>query len=187
MKEKQNVWPDYENFDHQLFVASTPFSGAYIHGMMTAMLCVGMHPWQQIGELMQAEIPALGQQGTLSELFNALLACTQSELVDASKSLGLMLPSEEETVGARLEAVSSWCEGFLDGIAKSNVSVQLINDAIVKEVLADFEQIKDVSYEVTDDEESEKDLTEIIEFIRVSILLIYSTAKQTQINAKQLH
>ena len=187
MKEKQKFWPDYETFDHQLFVASTPFSGAYIHGMMTAMLCVGMHPWQQIGELMQTDIPELAQQGVLSELFNTLLSSTQSELEDANKSLRLMLPKDDETVSVRVEAVSSWCEGFLEGIARSNVSVQLINDPVVKEVLADFDQIKDVSVDVDDSEESEKDLMEIIEFIRVSILLIYGQAKETQLNAKQLH
>lgn len=182
MKQQQKRWPDYEEFDHLLFVASTPFSGAYIHGMMIAMLACAGKP-REIGSLLQTEIPSLAQQGTINELFNVLLESSAASFTQ-DETIKLLLPQDEESLATRIEALVSWCEGFLDGINKAKVSAQVLNDPLIKEVLTDIEHIKTVSTDVSDSEANEKDYMEVLEFIRVSVLLIYEQAKKT---VKQLH
>ncbi len=186
MKEPQKSWPDYDEFDHQLFVASTPFSGAYIHGMMVALLCVGGKSWQEIGAQLLTDIPTLAQ-GTINTLFNTLLSNSAAGLAQTENSLTFMLPHDDENIAIRIEALIDWCEGFLDGVNKANLSEQFLNNPLVKEVLSDIERIKSVSTDVLDNEENEKDYVEVVEFIRVSVLLIYEQAKQNQIAAKRLH
>ncbi|MBS0287203.1 MAG: UPF0149 family protein [Proteobacteria bacterium] len=185
MNEKQHFWPDYELFDHQLFVASTPFSPAYIHGMISAMLCVATP--EEAGKSIEKEIPSLGQSGVVNELFNALLINTKMDLENDQRAFRLMLPSDEESLVQRVEGVTNWCEGFLQGISCTNMSGLLNDNPIVKEVLADIEQIKEASLEVQEGEENEKDFMEIVEFIKVSVMLVYAQVIEQQVKAKQLH
>lgn len=186
MTEIQHLWPDYEQFDHQLFVASTPFSPAYIHGMISAMLCVGQS-WQQVGKSIEKEFEVFAQPGVINELFNALLINTKKDLENNERSFKLMLPHDDESLGQRVEAITNWCEGFLQGIANTHEAVKVADDPLIKEALADIEQIKEASLDVYDNEENEKDFMEIVEFVKVSVLLICAQVKEQQVKIKQLH
>ncbi|MGD9592809.1 MAG: UPF0149 family protein, partial [Candidatus Berkiella sp.] len=154
------------------------------HGMMIAMLALGSMSYQEAGVFLQNEIPTLSCQ-RINELFNALLVNSAQNLAQ-EHNLILLLPQDDESLAVRIEGMRSWCEGFIDGVHKANVASNLLCP-LIKEVIDDIVQLRSVSTDVIENEENEKDYTEIVEFIRVSVLLIYEQAKQNQKIAKQLH
>ncbi len=187
MKKEQRNWPDYEVFDHHLFVASTPFSAAYIHGMIVGLLSTGLYSVDVLKAMLQKEFPELEKRGSANELFNALLESSDAALKDSNKTLKLLLPNDEENLSARISALSEWSEGFLMGLSKSNMLEQLKHNELANEALTDIGQVISVNHEIDETEENEKYYNEVIEFIKVSVLLIHEQAKQTHETVKQLH
>ncbi|MBI2791459.1 MAG: UPF0149 family protein [Gammaproteobacteria bacterium] len=188
MKKHDMNWPDFDTLEHRLIAANTPFSPAYIHGMMVGLLCVASGVPQSSWLRIQTEMPAIAEQATTGELFNSLFLLTLKQLQDVNKVVLLMLPGEDLPLSYRLEALSSWCEGFLEGFALEHLSKEkLASLPLVEEVLLDFEHIKEIAFDVNETEENEKDFTEIIEFIRVGVLLVHAECKQEKISHQLLH
>ena len=85
-----------------------------------------------------------------------------------------MIPADDEGITERAESVSLWCSGFLSGFGESGRQLDAADASDVKEALQDIGRIAVMSEEVTEGEENESDLTEIVEFIRISTLLIFA-------------
>ena len=86
----------------------------------------------------------------------------------------LIIPSDDESIAERVEAVSLWCSGFLSGYGESGRQLSSDDASDVKEALLDLSRIASMSGEVPEGEENESDLTEIVEFVRISTLLIFA-------------
>mgnify|MGYP001999645276 CR=1 FL=1 len=86
----------------------------------------------------------------------------------------VLLPDDGAPIAQRSLALSKWCSGFLSGfgsVGRHNMD-NLGEDAT--EILTDFARIAGISDEVTDGEENEVDLMEILEYVRISVLLIFT-------------
>jgi hypothetical protein len=102
--------------------------------------------------------------------------------VESLESLGeyadfdfaLMIPEDDESITDRAESVFLWCSGFLSGFGEAGLQLDADDASDVKEALQDMGRIAAMSEKVTEGEENESDLTEIVEFIRISALLIFS-------------
>lgn len=157
--------------------------GAEIHGMLTGMLAGGMSLTNQdwlpvIGDFINqgAAFPE-PIVNVLNELFNGI--CQQ--LVDAEFSLDLLLPEENSPINERGLALINWVQGFQTGFALHQQNLSKCSDD-VKEALEDFADIARMEEPMTDDEESEKALFEVMEYVRVSALLCFSEFGQTLID-----
>ena len=67
-----------------------------------------------------------------------------------------------------------WCRGFLGGLGLAGVSRQHGLSAEGAEILRDFGTIAGTRFEYADSEEDENALSEVIEFIRVGVLLLHA-------------
>lgn len=189
MKESEMIWPDYETLEYRLIAANTPFSMAYVHGMMVGLLCVSSRSPQQCWPLIQEKIPILDAgQGTLVDLINKVFTLTVEHLRNSEKGMVLMLP-DELPLGQRLEALVDWCEGFLIGIKLENLpSGALLRLPLVIEVIEDLEKIKDISFDACDTPENQNDYLEIVEFVRIGALLVYAECAQNgSFGTQKLH
>jgi len=85
-----------------------------------------------------------------------------------------LLPAPDASLERRADALVEWCRGFLGGLGLAGVSRQhgLSNEGA--EILRDFGSIAGTRFEYADSEEDENALTEVIEFIRVGVLLLHA-------------
>jgi uncharacterized protein len=175
MQESED-WPDFESLEHRLLLGNTPFSPGYIHGMMMGILCISQDLPHKCWQRLQGEIPYLDAKiGAGSELFEKLFLLSLSDLEDFEGGVRLMLPQDDSLLAYRIEALADWCDGFLAGIELADKqSKVLLQHPLVKEIVADFNQVKEVSLFARDSQANEKAYAEIIEFIRISIQLIYA-------------
>lgn len=184
--ENKQVAPDFEALEYLLIVASTPFSPSYIHGMMLGVLCIGKHSLVSSWKSLQQSVGCLRDpDSTISKSFEKLFMDTACELKGLESNLLLVLPTDEEPLSQRLEALSDWCEGFMDGIKLDNFDATLLNNPTVKEILMDFVQIQEISSSALESEHNEKNYMELIEFVRVGALLLHAECVETAMQTSE--
>ena len=114
--------------------------------------------------------PGTGLKMSLEELLNS----SREQLADEDMQLSLWLPDDDETLEDRTMALSQWCAGFLAALGSGgDDSLNTMSDD-ANDALKDLQQIStaDVS-DTSESEEDENAFTEIVEYIRVVILMIW--------------
>lgn len=170
MSEVTNEWPDYDALAAILSAANTPFSVAYVHGMMSGLLCTDLRTSEVLWKVLVTDLPALASVADENELLNKLFLMTAKHLQEAPGAMQMVLPEDDATLAVRLKALSEWCDGYLEGIAVENAGLKL---DVVQEVLADLAKIKEVVIKTKSSKENEASYVDVVEFIKVAVLLVY--------------
>lgn len=173
-------WPLFEDLEQAFFVATTPISPSYIHGLITGLLCVT--DTEQVRDEIHQKIQNFDESDKKHKwyLIENLMLLTQESLSQLDKPLILMLPEADLPLSWRLETLADWCGGFLEGVMLSDNENKLQQLPEVLEILNDFAEIKNVSLNVIDNNQNEKDFGELLEFVRVGVLLFYTSYQQKQ-------
>jgi len=170
MSEISAEKPNYEEIASILSAANTPFSAGYIHGRMSGLLCSDARQLPVLWETFLSDME-LDDGLVQNELLSKLFVFTATHLEEGPGAMEILLPDDEAPLSERLSAISEWCDGFLEGIALENQALQL---DIVQEVLADLAKIKEVAVKTKSTKENETAYTEVVEFIRVAVLLVHA-------------
>lgn len=144
------------------------------HGAVCGLLC--RNPASEanlyFGLLSSLELlsnPDEQLSGQLAELHLA----TITQLEDDQLRFSVWLPSDDEPLEDRTEALAHWCTGFLAGLGSGTELTQDTLSEDVSGALSDIQQI--AIAEMTgdgDEEEEEAAFVEIIEYIRVVTLMM---------------
>ena len=148
-----------------------------LHGSLTGYLCAGGHAdarnWLAALQVQtdEAEAAAAAASPPLQQLFHE---CT-AWLDDPDLRFEPLLPAADTPLDVRADALVEWCRGFLGGIGlagRTQGGGGYSPDCA--EILHDFGTIAASHFEYSDSEEDESALAEVIEFIRVGVLLLHS-------------
>lgn len=144
-----------------------------LHGSLTGYLCgggkAGASEWVDALEL---DTVADGWQE--DAMFPALYRQCREQLEDSDMGFEPMLPDESVPLAKRAEALVEWCRGFLGGVGLSgagSVNGPFTDEAA--EIMRDFATIAGSQFDYGDDDEDETALTEVLEFVRVGVLLLH--------------
>jgi len=165
------------DFEHTLALAHGNLEAPELsecHGVACGLLCRQPDSSMDvyIGLLDMLELvksPGTGLKISLDELLNS----SRSQMADEDMGLSLWLPDDDETLEERTAALSQWCSGFLAGLGSSGEDTLEAMSDDANEALADLQHIS--TADVTDTAQSEDDesaFVEIVEYIRVVILMI---------------
>jgi uncharacterized protein YgfB (UPF0149 family) len=143
------------------------------HGTACAMLCTRPEgkPDQWIAEIVMTEhVP---ESRNWSRPLDESVELARQAFDDGNYSLQLLLPDDDEPLLERSRALSDWCTGFLYGLglAGAGVTASLSDDA--REVVVDLTEFTRIDPEEEDSQSAEKAFEEIVEYVRVGVLLIY--------------
>ena len=147
---------------------------AEVHGLLCGLLCadetLSMEQWLE--QIDQADAQE-ALRDSLIQLFDATLA----ELNDEDLEFNLLLPDEHTRLWARTESLARWCQGFLSGLGLGGLSGRQTPD--VQEFILDLSHIAQVKFDGAG-EENETAYTEIVEYIRVGVMLLKQTLRSTR-------
>ena len=164
----------YDQVNDALKRVSNEIDAAEAHGVLSGLICaqdesVREHwlshcfPESEQGDLLVQETMNL-----LQELYSDV----QTQFQSSDFLFYPLLPDEESSLAARVEALGFWCQGFLMGISLGGI----VNTEKLPGELPGF--IKDVievsqaeSFEVEDEEQDEDAYMELVEYIRIGVLL----------------
>ncbi len=166
--------PKYDQIENALISVQSPYTPEDCHGMLCAMLIVNnslrCNRWlDEICTLTQTDQTIVSKErDTLRSLYDH----TRQELNDALLNFSLLIPEDDCSLGVRVAALKKWCDGFLFGLALAGVKdmSELPEDSF--EVLQDIVTISQVTEEDEEDELNEVSYLDIIEYVRMGILLI---------------
>lgn len=154
--------------------ARAELGAAECHGLLCGMLC-GVD--EQAATLWLEEVlgPRARVKRAGEECRNELLRVltdTVRTLCSGRCNFVPLLPDGNTGLGVRSEALADWCSGFLYGIGSAgDVEARLSKDAV--EVLSDFSEVTHLSSDAKESEASEADYSEIVEYMRVGVMLIF--------------
>ena len=157
-----------------------------LHGSLTGYLCAGGHAdardWLAALQLQtdEAEAAAAANSALLQQLFRECSAW----LDDPDLRFELLLPAADTPLDVRADALVEWCRGFLGGIGLAGRTETDGYSPDCDEILHDFGTIAASHFEYSDSEEDESALVEVIEFIRVGVLLLHSELAATGVPPK---
>jgi len=165
------------DFEHTLAIVQgnlQAYELAECHGVACGLLCRDEQATMDafIASLDMLELvkaPGSGFRMSLEELLNS----TRTQLAAEDMSLSLWLPNDDETLEDRTTALAQWCSGFLAGLGSGGEKPLKALSDDANEAMSDLQKI--AAADVTDTSESEEDenaFTEIVEYIRVVVLMI---------------
>ncbi|MGM0768787.1 MAG: UPF0149 family protein [Pseudomonadota bacterium] len=163
-----------------MFTAHKAFSHpSELHGVLCGRLAAGARieetEWlAMVCEHMGLPETATGDSDDLREFMQAAYDQTLALLKAADMSFHPLLPDDDYAIDQRLEALTSWVRGFLEGMALSaGESLGQAPDEI-RELIEDMVAISQVSEDEEPDDESEHQLIEIVEYVRLGALAVFT-------------
>jgi len=185
-------FPDIPQLEDLLFNVDAALGATESHGALCGMLCA-----QGATDASQWMLYVLGEHEETSQALQQtgkkLLQIHQTsveQMNDASAEFELMLPDDDEPLETRIEALGTWCQGFVYGLAVGGIKedTELPEDS--KELIKDILEISRAGYVAdneaelsADDEDSEDDevaFMEVSEYVRMGVLLIYEELQPLQ-------
>ena len=163
-----------------VFTAHKAFSHpSELHGVLCGRLAAGSRinepDWlSMVCEQMGLPESAADDSDDLAPFMNKAYEQTLALLKSADMSFHPLLPDDDYAIEQRLEALVAWVRGFLEGMALSAGEAlgqapdeirELIEDMVAISQLADDEEASD---------ESEQQLLEITEYIRLGALAVFT-------------
>jgi yecA family protein len=152
------------------------------HGMVCGYICAGsiMNGKSWLDAILghsQLSKELLNESRTLLlELYQASAYQLQSEAFDFQ----LLLPDDEEPLPMRAEALSNWCLGFITALKSAGINIETITPE-AKEAGQNLLGISQLDYEnIEVSEADEKAYTEVLEYVRVAVLMMYMEIHHNQ-------
>ncbi|CEK09181.1 UPF0149 family protein [Legionella hackeliae] len=167
--------PAYQTFVDTISVLALPISGSELHGIMCGYLCAGATAEGEayLRALMLKNKKDDANRAAAMAMFDVFLI-SQQQLANFDFEFQLLLPEDEESLIARAQAFSEWCEGFTQGITMAGISYEQLQEEEAQEALHHMLEFAQLDYESLEvDEEDEKALIEVSEYARMAVLKIY--------------
>lgn len=160
--------PDYDEIKSELEKASVTFPPSQIHGIICGIICaepeakkLRLEKWVEI------------KNRATKKRCQQLYADTYQQLNEFSFEFNLLLPSDEEDINLRTEALGLWCQGFLAGLSQDQTIKEKFNSE-VQDAIDDITEIAQVNYgEITENETDETAYFELVEYVRLAVLMIF--------------
>lgn len=180
----------YRDMDDKLRRSQWHSGASEAHGLLCGLACRGVREEQVRG---YARLLRLNKEDEL-ELIDGMYAIIRRELCADGFDFNLLLPDTMSSRAQRVEAMSDWCDGFLqgflhdadeDGNAAGNEFARW--PETVREAVRDVLTISRVGGDAGvgasgNGEEVDKQLAEIEEFLRVATQVIFDAIAKTSNN-----
>lgn len=160
-------------------IAAVDTHPAELHGQLCGQLC--SQPELQFNQWLDASLPELidakGQGNALASetetLLRQLFVDTEAGIQDQELGFQLFLSDDTENLPQRLDELAEWCSGFLLGLAMGGVKDYKGLPGDIPELLEDLVEISRAGhYELQDEEQDENAYMELIEYVRMGVMLI---------------
>jgi uncharacterized protein YgfB (UPF0149 family) len=169
-------YPQAQRLFSDLHAVTDP---AEAHGTLAGALCAAndyrLEDWA--AELLPEDAALVEGAAALRDLYQQ----TRAALNAPEMPFDLLIPDDEEPLEARTAALGQWCNGFLYGLGTNGDAdpARLPGDA--GEVVRDLNEITRAAVDMREDAETnEAAYTELVEFVRVGVQLIFE-----QLNASR--
>ena len=160
----------YEDLNDKLRTSSWNAGVSEAHGLLSGLACRGIRDNEIKNKMYLFQIN--DQQTTL--ILEGIFSLVCRDLASDGFQFNLLLPGEGN-LARQAEEVSNWCQGFCQGFCHDTGAIIRSSSQSIQEVVEDMMTISNVIIDPADLDsgEAERDLAQIIEYLKVGVQLIY--------------
>jgi len=169
---------DYNSLAETLFQIGPDYNASEWHGILVGLLCIKASDAQTlwcdhiIAEA--GEDRDLAPQEQINSLLLPVYQETLRQLTSPDCDFLPVLPDDSASITERTQALAQWAQGLLVGMSYGGLQDLKDLPADSKEILMDMTKIaKAGAYAVEGTEEDENAFTEIAEYLRAAVLLVF--------------
>ena len=171
-----------QNSPYQAFVTLLTASGhsvspAELHGHLLGRSCAGAGFEHEAWLAEATELLSGEPEDNVRNALIGLQEMVKGELTGDDMTVVLLLPSDDASLTDRAAALGEWCQGFLSGFGLNYRGVDLSTEG--QEVLQDLAAIAQVQDALEESDDGENDYMEVMEYLRVAPLLLFTETKKT--------
>lgn len=178
----------YEQLEQAFACDEKLHFSAELHGYISGLICGTKSSAQD--DRFSLALDRLKEEDCVTQTHQKILAQlmieTFQQLQDEHYSFQLLLPREGIFLKLRLKALIRWCQGFLSGLGDAGITEEDIEKKGLKEALNDIFEITTVQYNtrevVAGDQHAEFFYIDLVEHVKVSVMLIYTENVVSQNN-----
>lgn len=171
---------DFDELANHLLEQGLQSSPSDIHGCLCGLLAAGAAVEPELALSALIETLDLELRGELAGQVMQLYTISAAALEDEEFDFHPLLPDDEADIETRALALAGWCQGFLSGFALVSAGASSASENAVSrdsaEVLKDFAAIAQAetnSEDREDEEASEENYFELVEYLRFATLNVY--------------
>lgn len=164
----------YDQFQAVLDLAGLDLRASEVHGMLCGEICRRLRTGCATGVSALMGVPedsADGAGRTATEAADELMEHSLRAL-DAGMQFFLLLPDDEEPLEERTAAVADWARGFVLGLLRGDEAGEEGLEGDSAEFVQDLFKISEAG-DGGESEDNERALTEIEEYMRVGVQLVF--------------
>ncbi|MGQ8364759.1 UPF0149 family protein [Glaciecola sp. 1036] len=176
----------YDELSNQFAQQKLLVDVAEVHGILCGMLAGGMsvdnQDWITALEdvVNQGDVFSSQTKQIMVGLFNRIC----QEFIEPDFALTLFLPDDSAPINDRGKALVLWVQGFLLGFGLHQSDFKTCSDE-VKEALEDFSQIARMDEDMSEGEDNEQALFEVVEYVRISAMLCFNELGKSLLDSRQ--
>ena len=171
---------DFDKLDGLRKSASIDMSLPETHGGICSQICFQSDSFEEFIPLDKSDDGATVsvQIATYRKALQRIIETDSNRLHAGDLSFELFIPGESSSIQERAEALSIWCQGFMDGVSflltEHDLKIDQVENNESFEIIEDFTQISKLdSHSTSEEVDDELALMELIEFVRLSVQMIY--------------
>lgn len=164
---------EHDQLQATLDLAGVEMRASEVHGLVCGELCrqLTQGAGTDFPQLIGLSQPPGGAGRAALDAVSALMDESRAAL-DAGVQFSLLLPEDDEPIDARTASVADWAGGFTLALLRGGAPALEDLAADSAEIVRDLLEISDAR-PGEDTEEDERALTEIEEYIRVGVQLVF--------------
>lgn len=178
---KQLTMPTYTELTSALNKTALKLHGSQVHGLISGVLCGNSQntaAWEEL-------VTGGKEPGKTHEVLQTLHDISAKQLDEFLFEFQLVLPPESDELPVRAEALTLWCQGFLTGLKFVQVRITDREPGEITEAINDLIEIAKMNYEdVVANEEDEEAYVELVEYVRMAVILIYQYVRESTASKK---
>jgi uncharacterized protein YgfB (UPF0149 family) len=186
---------DYDEITSAIERLGVMADAAECHGSISATACMsgvnGFTLW--LDSYLEGLQDRISEGDALAketfELMRRIYMSVCQQLENGDFAFSLLLPDDEIDLELRTEAMAHWCQGFLMGLRYGGVSDFSKFSGELGEIIDDISEISQVTAGQLDySEEEEQSYTELVEYLRVGVMLFNETLNsKVNENSQSIH
>ena len=168
------MYIDFDEVNAELMAVHAGVGASECHGFLCGLFCISN---TVVTDLWQDYLmTGIYDEADLDDCFAILLQLANQvseEILAEDISFSLLLPDDESTISERSSALAEWCAGFVSGLGIGGLAKKTPLMDECDEFIKDLVSISRMETTAEDGEDFEVAFFEIIEYIRVGVIMLH--------------
>lgn len=159
----------------------TSFDPAELHGLLCGLLCTRVNPDRD--QWLRHAREALAEDSEFSPIADELLGQLFDESIaridNLDEPVAPVLPDDDTPLRQRVNALGGWCQGLLYGLGLGEIERGDRLSEESQEFLRDVADIAQIGFDTDEEDEADENAyAEVVEYLRVGLLMIQQDIEQ---------